>query len=243
MTKMIGKLIFVLGLLGSGHQVLAVPVLQLDIGGGYYVAGSEESIITSDEAFTVYAYATANGNTTDSQLLADTYYLAIALAPKQTSAGDFGSFSVNGTTVNATADMIFGKPPTSAAHHLGAHDVYDTYYYEIAFNLVASQTSDIYNTQDNAGSGPIGSGPGMFYVDFDIDKTNLADGIELHFDLYNTKVKNNGTVTVDDFAPFSHDAGTVTVVPEPSNLAVGALGLLALLVGKRKGRGRDQVSF
>ena len=59
----------------------------------------------------------------------------------------------------------------------------------------------------------------MYYVAFDIDRTGLNMNYNLHFDLYNTDVKRDGTIIVDDFAPFSHDAGAV---PEPA--AVFMLG-------------------
>jgi len=234
MHKFLNQIVVVASLIFISHQALAVPVLQLDIGGGYYEGGSEESIMTTANTFSVYGYATANGNTSDSDLLSDTYYLSVALAPKVTSPGNFGSFTINGTTVNATADMVFGKPPTEAAQHLGAHDIYSTYYYELAFSLVSTQTSSIYNTQDNAGTGPITPGSGMFYVAFDIDRSNLSAGTELHFDLYNTKVKNNGNVSVDDFAPFSHDAATAASVPEPAGYILATLGLAGLLAGRKR---------
>jgi hypothetical protein len=65
----------------------------------------------------------------------------------------------------------------------------------------------------------------------------------LHFDLYNTTVKNNGNITVDDFAPFSHDAQsgpglppTNVDVPEPSTIAILGLGLLGIGLARRKSR-------
>ena len=39
----------------------AVPVLQLDIGGGTYDPVTE-TVVTSDSSFTVYAYGTPGGN-------------------------------------------------------------------------------------------------------------------------------------------------------------------------------------
>ena len=35
----------------------AVPFLQLDIEGGTYVGGNEESVMTNDKIFTLYAHA------------------------------------------------------------------------------------------------------------------------------------------------------------------------------------------
>ena len=80
---------------------------------------------------------------------------------------------------------------------------------------------------------------GMFYVQFLIDATNLVAGVDLHYDLYNTKLGNQlamgDELDIDQFAPFSHDAGTMRV-PEPGTfrlLAFG-LGLLALGAGLRR---------
>ncbi len=77
----------------------------------------------------------------------------------------------------------------------------------------------------------------VFAMNFEFDISNLSTEVEFHFDLYNTKAKK-GEATLDDFAPFSHDAGTVRSTPvvdapEPTGLA--AFGLILLgLTGLRK---------
>ena len=234
------RVVFLSGLTLFAGSALAVPVLQLDIDGGFYVAAGEDSIMTSDEIFSVYAYATPKNNkpSTEAEILADTYYLSIALSPQvDEPGGDFGSFVVNGTTVNATQDMTFGTPPTTADRDIGSHGVYDTYYYEIEFSLNPANTSGVYNTQDAAGSGPI-AGQGMFFEEFEIDLSNLASGMNLHFDLYNLYAKNNGMIFVDDFAPFSHDAASarVVTVPAPGTLGLILLGFVGILIGQSRTR-------
>lgn len=225
-------------LLAIGTSARAVPVLQLDIGGGFYQDGS---IVTTGDSFTVYAYATPSGNTSESDILGTTYYLAIALTP-MTGPDDLalGSFDLDGTSVDATGDMMYGVPPLEAdlsaltdPGDLQDHGIYETFFYEQAFTFDPTMTSAVYNTQDEAGSGPQ-AGTGMFYVGFEIDAANLDPSVGLHFDLYSETLRYqaaSGSITDidrDEFAPFSHDAGTVAV-PEPSAALVFAAG--SLLVG------------
>jgi len=220
-----------LALLLNPGTAQAVPTLQLDIGGGTYDSGTE-TIITTAPVLTVYAYLTNNGAAGDlTALLADTYYLSIALVPGDSLSGE--SFTLDGTAVNVTGDMTYGTPPidiVAQQFDLPSHGVYPTYYYEEAFQFSGSNEISQYNTQDRAINGgsidlTYDSAGDMYYVAFDIDRTGLDLNYNLHFDLYNTDVKRNGTITVDDFAPFSHDA---EAVPEPPTVFLFGLGLLGL---------------
>lgn len=228
---------------------MAVPALQIGIDGGYYDF-TTETIVTSADVFTVYAYATPNNQLTLDEILNDKFYLSIALTPQTADPVDVGSFTVDGSTINATGDMVYGTPPIETgnvtqehdANDLSTHDVYETYFAEIKFMFDENLQSGVFNTQDNPDSGPI-AGTGMYYVAFDIDKTLLDELSGLHFDLYNTEVKEyskQGTDYVDVdrllFAPFSHDGGTTVPVPEPTAALVFGLG--ALVVGARVGRRR-----
>lgn len=226
----------------------AVPVLQLDIAGGEY-SDATETIVTSSDSFTVYAYGTPHNNTAQAQraVLNRTLYLSIALTPETSPTGAAaGSFTVNGVTYHATADMTYGVPPIEAngtAGHdggdLGRHGIFETHFLEIPFVLTsASPTSGEYNTADDAGQGPI-AGDDMYYAAFAIDTSGLGAGYELHFDLYGEKRGQGGTDRdIDIFAPFSHDAATIPggrPVPEPTAAFVFAAGLaVTRFAGRRR---------
>ena len=221
----------------------AVPQLQLDILGGTYDS-TTETIFAGSNSFSLYAYSlTLPGN----------FFLSMALVPA-VNAGDYGSFSVNGSTINVTGDMTFGTPPletilggaSTDPGDLPTHGMYPTYFAEQMFTFSATDQSAIYNTQDQAGSGPQ-AGTGMYFARFDFDLSGLAAGFGLHFDLYNeslvTYCKNRnctiGDIDVNKFAPFSHDAqAMVTPVPEPETYAMLLAGLaLMAFVARRRRQG------
>ncbi len=228
----------------------AVPTLQLDIAGGTYDL-ADESIFASSNTFSLYAYGLVGAAT-----LTDQYFISMALVPKATEPGSYGSFVVDGITVNVTSDMIAGGPPLDItfeattdfdAHDLAKHGVFPTFFAERGFFFSAADQSAVYNTQDVAGSGPQ-LGEGMYYKKFDFDISGLAPGLGIHFDLYNIELINRCkgktcTVTdidVDEFAPFSHDAAgyVTTPIPEPETYAMllAGLGLMGLVARRRKSR-------
>jgi len=227
-------------LLAASTSVFAIPALQVDIDGGTYVGGAEESVMTSADSFTTYVY----GDTTSSKISgADTYYLAVAIVSADGSSiaegslSTIGDFTIDGTTYSL-AGMTYGTPPVdSEFKDLASHDIYDTYFIEIAFNFDTSTQYATQNVQDNPG-GPT-AGTGMYAQAFDISRIGLADGYELHFDAYGlTDLCAAGAgpsckEKVDVFAPFSHDGGTYTV-PESTSLLLLMLGLFGLVAVKRK---------
>jgi len=222
----------------------AVPTLQLGIAGGSYDS-TTETIISSGSSFSLYAFLKEDtGN-----LLTDTYYLSMALTPQFSTSANLGSFTYDGNTVNVTSDMTYGTPPidafTSASDpgDLATHSVFPTYFKEIGFSFDSSNQSGVFNTQDHPSWGPQ-SGTGMYYNLFNIDTSNLAAGYEIHFDLYNTKLcskdkgqcASNIDTDITQFAPFSHDAQSMAVIPEPETYAMmlAGLGLLGFSARRRK---------
>jgi len=240
--KRFSSLMVLLTLLGLlfATPARAVPTLQLDIQGGTY-DWSTQTIMASGNTFSLYAYGKVGSKVS----LSDSFYVSIALVPQTSVAGNYGSFVMNGTTLNATADMTYGTPPLESilggaafdAGDLSPHGIFPTYFAEVMFGFSATDQSAIYNTQDETGSGPK-AGTGMYFKRFDFDISGLAPGYGLHFDLYNVKIKSGGDIDVHAFAPFSHDAGAmVTPIPEPEIYAMMALGLgLVGWAGRRRGR-------
>jgi hypothetical protein len=261
--KVLGNVLTLVGAfafvaLGAG-QAAALPTLQLGIGGGTYDPVTE-TIVTDADTFTVYAYLSfdgTNGNGTPTgrtyaDLVGTTYYISTALTPKTSTAGSYGSFDFDGSTVNVTADMTYGTPPIELVEphpdkDLAPHGIFDTFYTESAFTFDEGDKTDPFNTQDNPGATPSYSGGDyMLFHSFEVDRSLLAEGYGLHFDLYSTvvnttcKTKHGETVCTDDrqvdlFAPFSHDAGT-NRVPEPGTLMMRGAGLLGLAAWERRRR-------
>lgn len=204
--------------LSTALTVHAVPALQLDIVGGTYDPINED-IVSSAPVFDLVAVLNpAAGNAPSSS---DTFYIAVSLIPKTTMAFLGGSFTFAGNTVNVTSDMTSGTPPG-----LSPHGQFPNFYKEFAFTFDLSPAGKVilYNTQDDPGGPTFDTSGTAFAKLFQVDRTGLAPGLELHFDLYNKK--SNGNVDVN--APFSHDASTI---PEPTGflLTLGGLGLFGFL--------------
>ena len=226
------KVILCLLLMVVAEASYAVPFLQLGIIDGVYDP-VDQTIVTSNDNFTVVAYSQSQEE--------DPYFLSIALTPSvaEFPVPNFGSFSFDGNDYDVS-DMIYGVPPIEADHtaehdagDLGQHGIFETYFMEHEFSFGGLQTVSI-NTQDDPGFDPTGSpGTDLYYKTFEFDVSNLLPGFELHFDLFDVKVKNNGDYDKDNFAPFSHDAATVGSVPEPGMFTLLLIGIAGLFGKKR----------
>lgn len=225
-------------LLGFSLSVFAIPALQVDIDGGTYVGGTEESTMTSDSEFTVNVYgkdSTTNVTGTDAE---KTYYMSVAIFSTDgtiiDASTDFGSFMVGGTTYNWN-DLLFGLPPADETYKDINHEplVKDTLYLELAFQFDVNSLIAGFNVAD----GNDAENAQMYVQSFDIVK-NLTAGFEMHFDAYHLSalcdpLDKSCKEKVDVFAPFSHDGGTYTV-PESTSLLLLMVGLLGLVAVKRK---------
>jgi len=248
-TIVIGAGLFVISNVAS-----AIPTLQLDILGGTYCDDTcaeplNESVITSDTSFSLFAYANPDGKSTgpnaitEEDVMGETnvqFYLSVALTPTTADGTGLGSFEINGITYD-TSSLAYGNPPLDASlADLPNHSIYDTLYAEIMVEFDPANLSCDYNVQDNPGIGPqdpsggCGSGTTMYFSQFDVDMSGLAAGIDLHFDLYAVdSLLTNGQQSLVDFAPFSHDAQT-NRVPAPGAAFLMGLGLLGLAAVRRK---------
>jgi hypothetical protein len=229
-------------LLAFASPVFAVPALQLGITDGVYVGGNDETTYATSPEFTLNAYLDpSKADKTDA------YFLSMAVVPKMsytTPPPDLGSFTFQyGTsspvTVHVTQDMSWGVPPYEGlisafdSGDLSKHGIFETYFYEKSFTFDLTQyISPKINTQDGTTSS------GMLYLrEFEINVTNLADGYQIHFDLYSEKLAKRSTTDLDInlFAPFSHDAqSNGHQVPEPGTLVLMGSGLLGLVVFRKK---------
>jgi hypothetical protein len=257
--QIIGSSLVGLGLtLASGafSEADALPSLQLDILGGQYDSSStEESVYTTNDQFTLYAYCLLDetikkSTTTINDKCGLPHYISVAIIPKVGTGTDFGSFKLNGTTYTKN-NLTFGNPPLDSALEntsldqadLPSHSIFDTLFLQHEFNFNRNIKRNSVNVQNNPGtalnSAKLDGNAKLAYVDFNLDVSGLYQGFDLHFDLYNTVIKNGGDIDARDFAPFSHDARTKITghnppppnsgpseVPEPSTTA--GLGLFAL---------------
>jgi hypothetical protein len=243
------RAVFGIGLLALvSRPAAALPMLQLDIAGGYYDAATE-TIIASSQEFTLLAILTPQSGTGGLGGLFDqTFYISAALVPKVGPGGQaLGSFTFDGTSVDATGGMTYGNPPLEdAADHDGGdlppHGVFETYYREFPFTFSPTNTTGAYNTETSPGGLPLTSDGTAYYASFTVNTVSLDPAYTVHFDLYDEAIvqrKNDPTidVDVDDFAPFSHDAQSPPPppppVPEPATLVLFAVAAGGALTRRR----------
>ena len=239
--KEIVSALAVVVLLGGG-PALAIPTLQLDIGGGTYVDGTT---VANANAFDVYALLSPDSDST----LSSVYRISAALYPKTANSSPapaIGSFSFAGTSYNVAADMAWGRPPdallagtTEVGTELPSHGIFDTYFMEFEVVFDANHQYAVYNVAETPGDPVAAIDSGFYGQSFAVDVSGLDAGYGIHFDLYQVasgtvngngaRVRGTDVLTTDmvEFAPFSHDAESSTsrtTVPDGAS-TVTLLGL------------------
>jgi hypothetical protein len=215
----------------------AVPLMQLDIAGGVYDPVSQTVVATSDP-FVLTALLTLDGNSTydPSAWLADTYFVSMAIVPKNGPvASDLGSFSVNGTSISATSGMTYGYPPIEKmsglqgwdANDLAAHDIYPTFFYQTSFQFSPTSTAAKYDSAVTPGGLVPDPNGKTYYYNFSIDTRQLDPAYALHFDMYDSWVDSCGwgcfDSAIEHHEPFTNDAQSK--IPEASSLSMSFAGL------------------
>lgn len=180
----------------------AVPTLQLDIPGGAYNTTDSTTYSTSSH-FTLVALL--NGTLDVDR----TYYISAVIEPKislSEPAPNFGSFSLNGQTFSLD-NMHAGSPPLGASKTISPHDDYPSYFTEFQFHFDGTHTVGAYDVQtDKTANGS------LYVYSLAVDTSPLAAGYSVHFDLYDIKMGKD--ISIDDIAPFSHDAQSMTTPPQ-----------------------------
>lgn len=242
------------GLTLSSSQ--AYNLLQLDIAGGTWVNNSdlnEQSTEITANSFTLQALL--DYSKTKLPPLGG-YYISAAILPTNTRLQEnFGSFSItlNGNTqVFNAQNMVYGTPPVDSLdvdyseglmdpnfndpHDLPGHGVFETSYAQVGFTFSTSNRTTPYDSGGNGANlvdDPTNTAQ-MLYQEFVIDISNLADGFDIHFDLYHV----NASGKLDAKAPFSHDANggnPPNEVPEGgSTLVLLSAGLFGLAFARRR---------
>ncbi len=229
-------------LAGSAGPADALPTLQLDVIGGVYVGGSEETTFAVSDVFTLKTLLVPDGDSG----LAHTYYLAMALFPADATIGTFlfddPADAAPADTVNVPAEMTYGTHP-----YLASHGVYPTWYRDVSFTFDGSDVEPVAYNSEGGATDPTKT---QYFHLFDVDTSGLLPGWSLHFDLYQLGLQNQkkvSSLTLIEKAPFSHDASSCTlgeacdpppVVPEPATLLLLGSGLAGAGLARSKGKGQ-----
>lgn len=237
--------LLLLGLVTAcSSTAMALPSLQLGpdpANPDSWTYDSTDTWVVSDGSFNLSAYALDSAwdptnSAWDSAIMPGYAYLIAAAVPSTADATVAFDINVTGGTQVASG---FGAPPIEDPNSTSPHNVYDTYYQVYEFMFDRTSPVLIGNTEPGQGSD---TGSGYAYS-FSIDINSLlADVSGVHFDLFTVTTGRWDPVwnPVDGFdkklveaiAPYSHDAEYR--VPEPTIVGLLAIGLLGMVVTRRR---------
>ena len=228
------KLLLLALVTACSSTAMALPSLQLGpdpANPDSWTYDSTDTWVVSDTSFDLNAYALDSA--WDSSITSGYAYLIAAAVPSTSDATVAFDISVNGGTQVASG---FGAPPIEDTNTPAPHDVYDTYYQVYEFMFDRTSLVDIGNTEPGQGSD---TDSGYAYS-FSIDINSLLDGVSgVHFDLFTVTTGQwdpaSGVLDkklVQAIAPYSHDAEYR--VPEPTMVGLLAIGLLGMVVTRRR---------
>jgi hypothetical protein len=203
-------------------SAFAVPSLQLFIDGATYDWGSQTWVVTGG-SFDLYVVS-ANQSKDD---------VVVSLALMSGDDPTALDVTFGGDNID-DSDWLFGYAPIDNApgdwdggEDLPPHGIFPTWYTEMhtgAYDLSQS-VGDVQPDGDGDFWNPA-TGDGQAHADGQIKMFHVeAAGVYtyVHFDAYTL----NPDGTIDQFAPFSHDAQT-NYAPEPGTAALLGMGLLGM---------------
>ncbi|OGC90874.1 MAG: hypothetical protein A2W25_13170 [candidate division Zixibacteria bacterium RBG_16_53_22] len=218
--------IVIIAILVTATSAFAVPAIQLFISGATY-DWSEQSWIVTGNSFDLYVVSANN--------IKQDVMVSMALAPTDQPGNADINFA--GDEVGLS-DWRYGYAPIDNAwwrwnggEDLPRHGIYPTWFTEINTGDygLSSNVGDVqpdsfgnyWNPATGSGGAPAGGEVKMFHVE--------TNGIYsfLHFDAYTL----NADGSINQFAPFSHDAESIpSSVPEPGTIALMGTGLFGMAV-------------
>lgn len=216
--KLVGMLVITLvGMGGLTSLSDAIPSLQLYIPGSTYNPDTE-SWLTIEPHFELQVLGASSPQQAD-YITNLTLYIAML---KNEYGMDGAYVNINGSPVTLNS---YGTPPL-----LPPHGIYPTYY--CAYSLPDLLVSTAGETVWNYNPGEEGESDTGDILSLNLDVIGYTF---IHFDVAGTVVGKNGK-TWERKAPFSHDADSPSVIPEPTSMLLLLPGLLGLVGIRRKKR-------
>jgi len=218
--------LIVILILAMAPLAYAVPPLQLFISGATY-DWNEQSWIVTGNSFDLYVVSARNAK----------HDVMVSLALASTDQPSDATINFAGNDIGSS-DWRFGYAPIDNAYwrwnggeDLPRHGIYPTWFTEIntgnygLSSNVGDVQPDVYgnfwNPATGSGSAPADGEVKMFHVE--------TGGVYsyVHFDAYTL----NPDGSIDQFAPFSHDAEDIPgEIPEPGTMALMGTGLFGMAI-------------